>query len=264
MLPQLSSDLVAPPSGARPLIVLKLGGDAVATPERIALAAQHVLSHSHEADVIVVTSARRGVTDQLTRLALGVGESLGLPLDTVETERAIASGELVTASLMAAALTRLGRPARSLDAREAGLVGRERDGQVHLARVRCRRLRRELRAGVIPVVAGFQVIVDDRLRTLGRGGSDITAVGIAAALGATECHFLKQRGLRERDPRIDPAAPSVDLIDFSTFRALLASCGQVLHIDAARLADRHDVPLHFVPFPEPGPTSRVAPRERCA
>ncbi len=264
MLPLPSSSPDRAPAPARPLLVLKLGGDALATPERIAHAARHVRAHTAGADVIVVTSARRGVTDQLTRLAADVGAALGLSSGEIESERAIAAGEIVTAALVAAALTRLGCPAISLDAREAGLRGRHRAGAVSLTRVRTTRIRRVLETGTIPVVAGFQVIEGARLRVLGRGGSDITAVALAAALGAAECHFLKQCGLRESDPRIDPHARSVEQIDYPTLSRILSTSAQVLHPDAARLADRHDVPLHFVPFPDPGPTSRVSPRPRCA
>jgi len=263
MLPQLSASPDGAPIPARPLLVLKLGGDALATPERIALAARHVSAHAAVAEVVVVTSARRGVTDHLTRLAADVGVALGSSPDGVESERAIATGEIVAAALVAAALSRLGYPAISLDAREAGLRGRHRAGAVALTRVRTSRIRRVLEVGTIPVVAGFQVIEGTRLRTLGRGGSDITAVALAAALGATECHFLKQCGLREFDPRIDPDAPPVGQIDFPTLSRILSASGQVLHPDAARLADRHGVALHFVPFPDPGPISRVAPRPPC-
>lgn len=260
MLPQHSATLEGAPVPVRPLLVLKLGGDALATPDRIALAARHVHAHAVGAEVVVVTSARRGVTDQLTRLAVDVGEALGGASGGVEAERAIAAGEIVTAALMAAALTRLGSPAISLDAREAGLRGRDHAGAVTLTLVRTSRLKRLLARGTLPVVAGFQVIERARLRTLGRGGSDITAVALAAALGATECHFLKQCGLRETDPRLDPAARVVDQIDFPTLARILSTSSQVLHPDAARLADRHGVALRFVPFPEPGPISRVVPR----
>lgn len=264
MLPLLSSSPDRAPAPARPLLILKLGGDALATPERIVLAARHVHQHTAGADVVVVTSARRGVTDQLTRLAADVGEALGLSAGDIESERAIAAGEIVSAALVAAALTRLGSPAISLDAREAGLRGRHRAGAVSLTHVRTSRIRRVLTRGLIPVVAGFQVVEGSRLRILGRGGSDITAVALAAALGAAECHFLKQCGLREKDPRIDPHACPVDHIDYPTLSRILSTSGQVLHPDAARLANRHDVLLHFVPFPVPGRTSRVSTRPQGA
>lgn len=264
MLPQLSSSSERASIPARPLLILKLGGDAVATPERIALAARLVCVHAATADVVVVTSARRGVTDQLTQLAAGVGKALGMAPNGVETERAIAAGEIVTAALMAAALTQLGCPATSLDAREAGLRGRHRAGGVSLTHIRTAPIRRVLAAGTIPVVAGFQVLEGTRLRILGRGGSDITAVALAAALGAAECHFLKQWGLRESDPRIDSNAPHIDQIDFAALTRILSASGQVLHPEAARLAARHHVTLHFVPFPDPGPTSRVSPTQACA
>lgn len=262
MLPQRSTNPACTITPVRPLLVLKLGGDAVATPERIALAAHHVASLARSTRVVVVTSARRGVTDRLALLAAGVGAALGLGGAAAEADRAIAAGEIVTAALVAAALTRLGCAACSLDAREAGLRGRDRAGGVRLTRVRTARLRRWLAAGHVPVVAGFQVIEGGRHRILGRGGSDITAVALAAALGADGCHFLKQNGLRESDPRVDPGAPNVGMIDFAKLGVILASCQQVLHPEAARLAERHRVPLTFVPFPEPGPASRVVPTDR--
>jgi aspartate kinase len=253
-----------PPAAPRPLVVLKLGGDAVADPDRIARAARYVAARSAHAQLIVVTSARRGVTDHLTGLATQVERALhqdaALTL-SFDADRAVASGEIVTASLVSAALTRLGAPARALDAREAGLLGRGAPRATRLTRVRPIRLRRVLDAGIIPVVAGFQAVAHGRIQTLSRGGSDITAVALAAAFGASVCHFLKRDGLCHTDPARDPDAVPVGRTTFRGLNAILATGARVLHPDAARLAERHRVVLRFEPFPEPGPVSEVTDRE---
>ena len=121
------------------------------------------------------------------------------------------------------------------------------------------RLRRLLAAEVIPVVAGFQMTDAGRIHTLSRGGSDITAVALAAALGAPICHFLKRNGLCHTDPRRDPQAQPVGRTSYRGLHAILATGSPVLHPDAARLAERYGVVLRFEPFPEPGPLSDVTP-----
>ncbi|MES2303953.1 MAG: hypothetical protein V4558_00500 [Gemmatimonadota bacterium] len=243
------------------VIVIKLGGDAVATPEHIAAAARRIARERATREVVVVVSARRGVTDQLLALVAAVGRHTAGPgaPNAAVADRAVASGEIVAASLVALALEHLGLPARALDAREAGLEGDGRSGGSRITRIRTGRLRALLRRNLIPVVAGFQTHHNGELALLGRGGSDVTAVAIAAALGAEACVLLKRAGLRDADPVRHPHARHVGVAGFDVLDALLQEGSRVLAVDAARLARRCGVPLTFVPFPEEGPVSRILP-----
>lgn len=243
-----------------PIEVVKLGGDAVATPKLIVKAAHLLRDRQRSSRIVVVVSARRGVTEHLQRLVQQVDSGCGTPSRAGESaDRAIASGEIVAATLIATALNNLGCSARALDAREAGLYGDGAAGRCRLRRIKVAKIRRVVAAGEVPIVAGFQVVSAGSLRTMDRGGSDITAVALAAALGALRCDFLKLSGLRCTDPRFDPDAPAVGEIDFTTLRQIIGPRSRVLHPQALSLAERYSILLRFVPFPEPGPISTVRP-----
>ena len=239
------------------VVVIKLGGDALATPEHIAAAAARVAGEWREHRVVVVTSARRGMTDHLVDLARLVDAASGGGHELMlAAERAVAAGEVVTASLVAAALIRHRCPAVALDAHQAGIHGGGPPGAARLQRIRPARIRAILAAGRVPVVTGFQVADRGAIRVLGRGGSDLSAVALAVTLGAT-CTFYKAHGLRLADPARDPGAPPAGRIDHATLAAILANGGRVLHPGAARLAARHDLTLRFVTFPGDGAESWV-------
>jgi aspartate kinase len=248
---------------SRPLLIVKLGGDATATPATIAAAADRIVALRRTSNVVVVASARRGVTDRLLQLVEAVSTPEdGVPLPTrgsTARDRALASGEIVAASLVAVALAARGLPAEVLDARQAGVCGSGAPGAARIRRIATAPIRRRLDAGVMPVVAGFQVADRGQLRLLARGGSDVTAVALAAALVADEVLLFKQAGLRHADPRVTPHAAPVGRGDYALLQQLVEGGATVLHPDALRLAERHAVPLAFVPFPEAGPVSRIGP-----
>jgi aspartate kinase len=242
------------------LLVIKLGGDAVATPDQIAAAARRVALLAGSRPVIVVTSARRGMTDHLLQLCHDVDRAAsgGASAELlVSAHRAVAAGELVTAVLVAAALERLGTRATALDARQAGLQGEGRHRPARLQRIRRTPIRAILARGVVPVVTGFQVAARDDIRILGRGGSDLTAVALAAAFGAASCRFFKLHGLRTADPLLNPQAGMIGTIDYPELHRLLAAGAKVLHHDAARAAERFGLRLEFEEFPGEGPVSVV-------
>ena len=242
------------------LLVIKLGGDALSTPQHIAAAARRVATEASRRPVIVVTSARRGMTDHLLQLCRDVdsaasgGRAEGL---LVAADRAVASGEVVTAALVAGALQRLGVHALSLDAREAGLHGGGPPGQARLRRIRRSPLRTAIERGTVPVVTGFQVAERGTTRTLGRGGSDVTAVAIAAAFAAHACRFYKLHGLRLSDPAQFPHADPAGHITYPGLHQLLRNGAKVLHPDAAIAAERFGLRLEFEEFPGDAETSVV-------
>ncbi|MDX2122143.1 MAG: aspartate kinase, partial [Gemmatimonadota bacterium] len=195
-------------------LVVKLGGDALASPERIAAEAGRIARLAAAGPVVAVASARRGVTDRLLGLAeevdsaarrLGDSAAPQRPGGCTERDRVVASGEVVAASLLALALNRLGVRAVSLDAREAGIAAAGRFGGARIQRVNPRRIAQLLARGVVPVVTGFQGWRRGRVATLHRGGTDASAIAVAAALGSSRVLFVKDaEGLRTADPKLVP------------------------------------------------------------
>jgi aspartokinase len=244
-------------------LVVKFGGDALATPERIAAAARRVAARRATRPVVAVASARRGVTDHLLGLVEQVREAIGVEGDPpvagrAAADRAVASGELVAASLLAVALADLGVPAVVLDAREAGLASDGQAGGATLTRLRCDRLLRLLDTGVTPVVTGFQGWHRGRITTLGRGGSDISAVALAAALSAEACELVKDPGaLHTADPRLVPEARPLRRATHGFVSAIALAGARVLHHAAATRAERDAVPLRFTSLHADGEQSTV-------
>ena len=249
---------------SRPAVV-KLGGDALATPQRIAAAADRVARRCRERPAVVVASARRGVTDHLLGLVEQVRAATARDAEVslagrVAADRAVASGEVVAASLLAVALEHVGVPAVVLDAREAGLVSDGRVGGATLRHVRPARLERLLAAGRVPVVAGFQGWYRGRVTTLGRGGSDITAVTLAVALGAAWCELVKEPGaLHTADPRLISEARPVNRAGHRFLTELAWSGARVIHHLAAERAEREGMALRFTSLhPDGEPTTDVS------
>jgi len=244
-------------------LVVKFGGDALATPERIAAAARRAAARRTGRPVVAVASARRGVTDHLLGLVEQVREAIGVEADwpvagRMAADRAVASGELVAASLLAVALADLGVPAVVLDAREAGLGSDGHAGGATLTRLRIDRLRRLLDRGVTPVVTGFQGWHRGRITTLGRGGSDITAVALAAALGAEACELVKDPGaLHTADPRLVPEAQPLRRATHRFVSEIALAGARVIHHAAATRAERDAVPLRFTSLHTDGQPSTV-------
>lgn len=244
------------------LVVVKFGGTSVATPARVRLAARRVRGHVRRGRrVVVVVSAAGHATD---RILSGVGR-LGPPhvpaapslLDAVqcqarEVDRAVATGEDRSAALLAVALWRLGVPARSLRGGEAGVRAEGVFGGGRIARVETGRLHRLLDGGIVPVVSGFQgERADGETVTLGRGGSDTSAVALAAALGAV-CHVVTDvDAVYDRDPNLDQDARPFDVLDHAALVALVERGAQVVHPSAARLAAESRVPLRVYHFRAP-------------
>lgn len=245
-------------------LVVKFGGDALATAERIVAAARRVAARRGTQPVVAVASARRGVTDHLLALVEQVRDAAGNTPSAaghVAADRAVASGELVAASLLTLALADLGLPAVVLDAREAGLRSDGRVGAAALTTIRRERLERVLERGVIPVVTGFQGWHRGRITTLGRGGSDITAVAIAAALDTQACELVKEPGaVHTADPRLVPEARVLRRATHRFVSEIALAGARVIHHTAAALAERTGVSLRFTSLRADGEPSTAVDR----
>jgi aspartate kinase len=238
-------------------LVVKLGGDALASAERIAAEAHRLARLAARGPVVAVASARRGVTDRLLQLVGEVGDA-ARRLGAVEAawrdaapeaDRVVASGEVVAASLLALALNELGVAAVSLDAREAGVAAAGRFGGARIRRVNPRRIAQHLARGVVPVITGFQGWYRGRVATLARGGTDTSAVALAAALGADRVLFVKDaEGLRTADPRLVPESRPITRAPHRFLTALTAAGARVVQAEAAALGEAHGITLEFHPL----------------
>lgn len=192
-------------------------------------------------------------------VAMRVGAGIGAAR---EIDRALATGEDRSAAMLAAALCGLGTRARSLRGGEAGVLVEGDFGAGRIVAVDTEPIRRLLERGVVPVVSGFQgVRADGETLTLGRGGSDTSAVAIAEALGA-ECHIVTDvDAVYDRDPRLDPDARPYETLDYASLVALVDAGAKVVHPAAARIAARSGVPLRVYHFRAPlaGSGTRIAP-----
>ena len=231
-------------------LVVKFGGDALALPERIAEAARLVGQRLTHGPVVAVASARRGITDHLLGLVEQVKENLADGVDNrgagAAADRAVAAGELVSASLLALALNRRGIEAEVLDARQAGLRSDGAWTRAQLTRVSPKRISDLLRRGIVPVVTGFQGWHRGRTTTLGRGGSDTTAVALAVALQARQCELVKHHGgVFTADPKVVPEARVMPQVGHRFLTELAAAGAKVIAYRAAAVAEQASLSLRF-------------------
>ncbi|HXQ76287.1 MAG TPA: aspartate kinase [Acidimicrobiales bacterium] len=226
-----------------PLVVQKFGGTSVGDADRIRAVADHVArTRRNGDDVVVVVSAMGKTTDDLIRLA----DDVSRIQPPRELDMLLTSGERVTMALLVMALAELGIDAVSFTGSQAGIITDTTHTKATIVEVRADRLREALKAGRVPVVAGFQGVSTDRdVTTLGRGGSDTTAVAMAAALGADACEiYTDVSGVFSADPRIVPAARRLSRVSFEEMLEIAASGGRVLSLRSVEFARNHHVPLH--------------------
>lgn len=225
------------------VLVLKFGGTSLGSAARVRRAARRVAAHVRRGRrVAVVVSARGHATDRIVRLLGAV--SAGVRPDPREADRALATGEDLSAALLASSLAGLGVPARSLRGGEAGVWAQGGFCGGRIEDVDPAPLRALLDAGVVPVVSGFQGTREDgETVTLGRGGSDTSAVAIAAALGA-DCHIVTDvDAVYDRDPNRHADAQPIGEMDPLALVVLAEGGATVVHPQAARLALVHRVSL---------------------
>nr|WP_314734425.1 aspartate kinase [uncultured Campylobacter sp.] len=224
------------------LIVQKYGGTSVGTLERIEnVAARVIETKKSGADVVVVVSAMSGVTNQLVDYASHYTKDP----DGVAMDMLLSSGERVTCALLTIALINLGYPAVGLSGRLAGIITDSVHTKARIEAIDTKRMKEELKAGKIVVVAGFQGI-DEKgdATTLGRGGSDLSAVAIAGALDAGLCEiYTDVDGVYTTDPRIEPKAKKLDKISYDEMLELASLGAKVLQNRSVELAKKLNVNL---------------------
>ena len=224
------------------LIVQKYGGTSVADTERIKAVAERVVSTAGRGNqVIVVVSAMAGETDKFERLA---GEITDTP-DEREMDLLLSSGERVTSALTCMAIQQTGHDSMSFTGRQVGIITDSSHTKAMIESIDASRLKEALDEGKIPVVAGFQGINEfSDVTTLGRGGSDTTAVAIAAALSADACEiYTDVEGVFTADPRIVPDARKMDRISYDEMLEMASLGAKVLHGRAVEFAKKNNVPL---------------------
>lgn len=224
------------------LIVHKYGGTSVGSVERIHRVTDRVAkAHGEGHKVVVVLSAMSGETDRLIRLA---NEVTARP-DERELDMLLSTGERVTIALLAMALRARGIDARSYTGRQVGIMTDSAHTKARITRVTAERLRQALDQGVVPVVAGFQGInAQNDVTTLGRGGSDLTAVALAGALRADRCIiFTDVDGVYTADPNVVPAARRLDRVSYEEMLEFASLGAKVLQSRSVEFAAKYNVPI---------------------
>ena len=226
------------------LIVQKYGGSSVADAEGMKrVAARIVASKKAGNQVVVVVSAMGDTTDELIELANAVTPiPQGRELDMLLT-----AGERISMALLAMAINNLGFEARSFTGSQAGVITNSVHGKARIIDVTPGRIQEAIDEGAIAIVAGFQGISQDTkdITTLGRGGSDTTAVALAAALEADVCEiYTDVGGVFSADPRVVPAARKLKTVTYEEMLELAAAGAKVLHLRCVEYARRYDLPIH--------------------
>ncbi len=224
------------------LVVQKFGGTSVANVDRIKHVAQLVAKSRRAGDtVLVVLSAMSGETDRLMKLAHDVAE---FP-DEREMDMLLSTGERVTIALLAMALRSMGFEARSYTGRQVGIITDSTHTKARIERIAAERIQQALDKGIIPVVAGFQGINEQNdVTTLGRGGSDLTAVALAAALKADQCIiYTDVDGVYTADPDVVPSARRLDKVSYEEMLEFASLGAKVLQSRSVEFAAKYGVPV---------------------
>jgi aspartate kinase len=226
------------------LIVQKFGGSSVADAESVKRVAKRIVETKRAGnEVVVVVSAMGDTTDELLDLA----EQVSPEPPSRELDMLLTAGERISMAVLAMAIADLGEDGRSYTGSQAGLITDSAHGAARIIDVTPGRIQEALAEGAIPIVAGFQGVAQDTkdVTTLGRGGSDTTAVALAAALKASVCEiFTDVDGVFSADPRVVPAARQVPFITYEEMLELAAVGAKVLHLRCVEYARRFDLPIH--------------------
>jgi aspartate kinase len=232
-----------PAQRAQGVVIQKFGGSSLATPERVRNVASRVAATARGGvPVCVVVSAMGSTTDDLLELAAQVSSAGHLR----EVDMLLAAGEQISIAMLTMALLDLGVPAVSLTGPQAGILTDRSHGKARIIGMRADRVAAAIERGEIPIVAGFQGLSEDQdVTTLGRGGSDTTAVALAAALDASVCEiYTDVDGVYTADPRLVPTARKLGCVSYEEMLELAASGARVLMLRSVEYARRTGVRLH--------------------
>ena len=242
-------------------VVMKFGGTSVADADRIKRAAGRIVAAREEGkDVVAVLSARGKHTDELVSLA----HEVSARPHPREMDMLLSTGERISCALAAMVINDLGHEAISFTGSQAGIVTDTSHTKARIIEVKAHRIREALDAGRIVLVAGFQGVAESSLdvTTLGRGGSDTTAVALAAATGAEVCEiFTDVAGVFSADPRIVPDARKLNVVTFEEMLEMSASGAGVLQLRSVEYARNHGVTIHCRSSFEDGPGTLVIDEE---
>ena len=237
-------ELPASAAVTKHLVVKKFGGSSVADAEGIKRVARRVVDAQNAGnEVVVVVSAMGDTTDELLDLAGQVTDSA----PAREMDMLLSAGERISMALLAMAINKFGASAQSFTGSQAGMITDGIHGKARIIDVDPHRIRTALDKGHIAIVAGFQGMsrTTNEITTLGRGGSDTTAVALAAALDADVCEiYTDVDGIYTADPRVVPSAQKIDTISSEEMLELAASGAKILHLRCVEYARRFGVPLH--------------------
>lgn len=239
---------------------MKFGGTSVADAERLKRAARRIVEKREQGKrVVAVLSARGATTDELTAMAFEVSPDP----DPREMDMLLSTGERISCALCAMAINDLGHRAISLTGSQAGIVTDTSHTKARILDVRADRIRRALEEDLVVLVAGFQgVSTAADVTTLGRGGSDTTAVAVAAALDAEMCEiYTDVRGVFSADPRIVPDARKLPMVSFEEMLEMAASGARVLQLRSVEYARNHGVRIHCRSSFDDGPGTVVVSEE---
>lgn len=229
------------------LIVQKFGGTSVATIARIENVARRIIaSRAQGHDVVVVVSAMGLETDRLDELAREIG--VNDPVMHREFDVLLSTGEQVSIALLSMMLVKLGCPARSYTGSQIRIITDSTFTKARIVEIECDKLLGDVKKGLVPVVAGFQgVDAEGNITTLGRGGSDTTAVALAAVLKASECQiYTDVDGVYTTDPRVVEGARCLERITFEEMLELASLGSKVLHSRAVEFASKYKVPIRVL------------------
>ena len=232
------------------IIVQKFGGTSVGSEERIASVAKIVQKASLDNSIVVVVSAMSGETDRLISLAKSFGDNPSRR----EFDALISTGEKVSAALLAMALQQIGVPAKSFSASQISMKTTSTHSKARILDVDGKKIQETLDAGIIPIITGFQGITESGdVTTLGRGGSDTTAVAIAAQMKAERCDiYTDVDGIYTTDPRIVPEAKKLDTITMEEMLEMAGQGAKVIQIRAVEFANKYKVPVRVLSSFESG------------
>ena len=224
------------------IVVVKFGGTSVADAGRILQAARRVAEVRRKNDVVVVVSAMGHSTDEL----LALSREINPRPQAREMDMLLTAGERISVALFSMALETLKLEGVSFTGSQVGIITDNRHTDARILEIRGERIRRSLSEGKVPVVCGFQgVSLEKEITTLGRGGSDTTAVALSAALGAKECIiYTDVEGIYTEDPNIFRGVKMIDKISYEEMLELASRGAQVLHPRASAIAAKFNVPVH--------------------